>query len=51
VHPHHLIFSIWALTQHYADFDTQVTSLLGDEDPIPEAKIYLERLFTRTLMP
>ena len=24
VDPHHLIFSIWAATQHYADFDTQV---------------------------
>ncbi len=24
VHPVHLIFSIWALTQHYADFDTHV---------------------------
>ena len=28
--PHHLIFAIWATTQHYADFDVQVTAILGD---------------------
>ncbi|MFC3227841.1 TetR/AcrR family transcriptional regulator [Marinibaculum pumilum] len=27
----HLIFSIWALTQHYADFAPQVTAVLGRE--------------------
>jgi len=34
VDPYHLIFSIWASTQHYADFDTQVRAILmpeGDE--------------------
>lgn len=31
VDPHHLIFAIWATTQHYADFDAQVRSVLGDE--------------------
>ncbi len=51
VHPYHLFFSIWALTQHYADFDAQVRSLLGDEDPFDEAQAYLERLFTKTLTP
>ncbi|MDC1500991.1 TetR family transcriptional regulator C-terminal domain-containing protein [Octadecabacter sp.] len=30
VDPRHLIFSIWALTQHYADFDVQVRAILGD---------------------
>lgn len=51
VHPYHLIFSIWSLTQHYADFDVQVRSVLGDEgkDPYPEAERYLETLFTRLL--
>lgn len=29
--PHHLIFSIWAMTQHYADFDVQVQSVLGQD--------------------
>ena len=32
VHPKHLIFSIWATTQHYADFDTQVSAVLADRD-------------------
>ena len=26
---YHLIFSIWATTQHYADFDAQVQAVLG----------------------
>lgn len=29
VDPHHLIFSIWATTQHYADFASQIDALLG----------------------
>ncbi len=29
VDPYHLIFMIWATTQHYADFDTQIRSVLG----------------------
>ena len=28
--PAHLIFSIWAVTQHYADFETQVQVLVPD---------------------
>ena len=53
VHPVHLIFSIWALTQHYADFDVQVRAVLGPDepDPFPEADRYLETLFTRLLAP
>jgi TetR/AcrR family transcriptional regulator len=31
VDPHHLIFMIWATTQHYADFDVQVRAILGDQ--------------------
>lgn len=31
VDPHHLIFAIWATTQHYADFDTQVRAILNDD--------------------
>ena len=51
VPPHHLIFSIWALTQHYADFEVQVRLVLGKEgaDPYPEAERHLEMLFTRML--
>ncbi|TNC74949.1 TetR family transcriptional regulator C-terminal domain-containing protein [Rubellimicrobium roseum] len=48
----HLVFSIWALTQHYADFDTQVRAVLGDgHDPFAEAGDYLETLFRRLLRP
>ena len=50
VHPVHLIFSIWALTQHYADFDVQVRAVLGpDHDPFAEASDYLETLFRKLL--
>ncbi len=31
VDPHHLIFTLWASTQHYADFDAQIRALLGAE--------------------
>ncbi len=51
VNPHHLIFSIWSLTQHYADFDVQIRAVLGDKDPFDDAADYLETLFTRTLTP
>ena len=52
VDPHHLIFSIWALTQHYADFDVQVRAVLGpDHDPFAEAGPFLEMLFERLLRP
>lgn len=49
--PYHLIFSIWSLTQHYADFDTQVRTVLATDDAFPEAEVYLETLFTRLLKP
>ncbi len=51
VHPYHLLFSIWSLTQHYADFDVQVRAVLGDEgaDPFPVAEQYLETLFSKLL--
>ena len=50
VHPVHLIFSIWALTQHYADFDVQVRAVLGPgPEPFDEAQDYLEILFRRLL--
>ncbi len=52
VDPHHLIFSIWALTQHYADFDVQVRAVLGPgRDPLDEAGQFLDTLFERLLAP
>ena len=50
--PVHLIFSIWALTQHYADFDVQVRAVLGKGvDPYSGAHGFLKTLFTRLLTP
>lgn len=50
--PVHLIFSIWALTQHYADFDVQVRAVLGaGHDPFAEAMAFLTTLFHRLLAP
>jgi TetR/AcrR family transcriptional regulator len=52
VDPHHLIFSIWALTQHYADFDVQVRAVLGQgADPFPQADAFLTQLYMRLLAP
>ena len=50
--PHHLIFSIWATTQHYADFDVQVRAVLGPgHDPFAEAERFLTALYTGSLAP
>lgn len=50
VDPHHLIFSIWALTQHYADFEVQVRAVLGPgHDPYAEAHAYLDNLYRQML--
>lgn len=35
VNPHHLIFSIWATTQHYADFEHQVSAVMGERTAEP----------------
>lgn len=50
--PEHLIFSIWALTQHYADFEAQVRAVLGEgRDPYAEAGDFLATLYARLLPP
>tara|TARA_Y100000746_G_scaffold207351_1_gene195631 strand:+ start:774 stop:1391 length:618 start_codon:yes stop_codon:yes gene_type:complete len=51
VHPYHLIFSIWSLTQHYSDFDVQVRAVLTHEEPYENAELYLHDLFTKLLKP
>ena len=51
VHPYHLFFSIWALTQHYADFDVQVRAILGEEDPFEGAEPFVEMLYRKLLTP
>ena len=54
VDPYHLIFSIWATTQHYADFDVQVRAVLGEglagEGRFEDAARYLETLFVNGLI-
>ncbi len=53
--PYHLIFSIWATTQHYADFDVQVRAVLGPdrgaEGRFEDAARFLENLFMDGLKP
>lgn len=53
--PYHLIFSIWATTQHYADFDVQVRAVLGPErggdGRFEDAARFLESLYMHGLMP
>ncbi|SMX39236.1 TetR family transcriptional regulator C-terminal domain-containing protein [Octadecabacter ascidiaceicola] len=51
VDPYHLIFSIWAQTQHYADFDVQVRAILGEVDPFDGAEHHLEMMLRRMLAP
>jgi TetR/AcrR family transcriptional regulator len=53
VDPYHLIFSIWATTQHYADFAVQMRAVLGDQDPDPitTGSKFLEDLFFKGLDP
>ena len=52
---YHLIFSIWATTQHYAYFDVQVRSVLGKDrggdGRFEDAARYLENLFMDGLRP
>lgn len=36
IEPHHLLFSIWSVTQHYADFAAQVQALTGRTLADPE---------------
>ena len=53
--PYHLIFSIWATTQHYADFDVQVRAILGSgldaEQRFEDAARFLEDLYVHGLTP
>lgn len=51
VDPQHLIFSIWATTQHYADFDAQIGILMGADDTGDRAAAHLETLFQKLLTP
>lgn len=53
VDPRHLIFMVWATTQHYADFETQIAAVLGQtvDDPatFDAARATLTAIFTSGL--
>lgn len=53
--PYHLIFSLWATTQHYADFRTQIDALTGKtlDDPafFNEVLANLQTLFINGIKP
>ncbi|MHA6266615.1 TetR family transcriptional regulator C-terminal domain-containing protein [uncultured Aliiroseovarius sp.] len=54
IDPHHLIFSIWAMTQHYADFDLQVQAVLGpvrSDTRFEDAEAFITHMLVRTLRP
>ena len=53
VSPLHLIFLIWSVTQHYADFAPQIDALHdgGDERLIADAESTLKLLLTKGLAP
>ena len=53
--PYHLFFSIWATTQHYADFDAQVQAVLDEGEArdgrFQTAADFLEQLYIHGLRP
>lgn len=50
--PEHLIFSIWATTQHYADFEAQINVLSNSkETPSDGAAEFLDNLYVKLLTP
>lgn len=50
--PRHLIFSIWSMTQHYADFEIQVRAVLGrGRDPFDEGQAFLDQMYRKLLTP
>lgn len=52
IDPHHLIFAIWATTQHYADFEPQVNAITGNPPGLmATAEETLARLFVEGLRP
>ncbi|WP_321344991.1 TetR family transcriptional regulator C-terminal domain-containing protein [Breoghania sp.] len=55
VDPYHVIFMIWATTQHYADFETQIHAITGRSIEQPafqsEAEKTLKAIFLNGLIP
>lgn len=53
VDPYHLIFSIWATTQHYADFEAQVRAILAPQGDahFADARRFLLTMYRGLLTP
>ncbi len=53
INPVHLIFSIWATTQHYSDFETQIKLICGSDETniASDAEEHLKKMFTKLLSP
>jgi len=52
IDPYHLIFAIWATTQHYADFDVQIRAIMGERASLlADAEHALLRLLVEGLRP
>jgi TetR/AcrR family transcriptional regulator len=54
IDPSHLIFMIWATTQHYADFESQIEAVLPDrsrDEAIDEAYGVLTAVLLRGILP
>jgi TetR/AcrR family transcriptional regulator len=49
--PYHLIFAIWAITQHYADFSAQIEAVLGRRENGRSAQKAVLDILLRGLRP
>lgn len=50
VDPTHLIFLIWSSTQHYADFDTQVLTIMNRAEYEPEMIEEISNFLSQTIL-
>ena len=51
--PYHLLFSIWAITQHYADFEAQILMIRGENihDSHEGSDAFVVAIFDKILTP
>ena len=51
--PYHLLFSIWAITQHYADFEAQILMIRGENiyDSHEGSEAFVVAIFDKILTP
>ncbi len=51
--PYHLLFSIWAMTQHYADFEAQILMIRAGQikDSHEGSDTFVQTIFTKILLP